>query len=119
MQVDIKKDDLEPIQHTSMLRAHIDISSMNKKQINIACEKFEAFGKEFLQDMNKEVMPKQIGIVPTLKTPCAQGTKTWAKYKMMVYQVRYLATYTHDQLEKIIAFLNNFPELEINIGIYN
>nr|6RM3_SU0 Chain SU0, uS10 [Vairimorpha necatrix] len=101
------------------MKVHIDISTTNKSAITLACEKFEAFAENFIESLEKEVLPKQVGLVPTLKTPCGQGTKTWAKYKIIVHQVRYVITSSHDQLEKVIQFLKNFPEININLGIYN
>lgn len=101
------------------MKVHIDLSTIKKNAISNACEKFEAFAGNFINDIKKETLPKQTGIVPTLKTPCGQGTKTWAKYKIIVHQVRYVITSSHDQLEKVIQFLKNFPDIDINMGIYN
>lgn len=119
MQVDIKKEELEPVQHTEFMKVHIDLASINKDQIKLACSKFEDFLKNSIDEFEKEDMPEQIALVPTLKTPCGQGKKTWAKYKLKLYQSRYIITSTHEQLEKMVTLLKEYPSIDVNLGIFD
>ncbi|KAF9764116.1 40S ribosomal protein S20 [Nosema granulosis] len=116
MEVEMKKQELEPIVNTETMRVTFDLTSTKKSQIETAVEKFEIFARDIVVDTNKVVLPNNVGTITTLKTPCGQGFKTWSRYKLVVHHRRFILTATHDQLEKIVQFLKTIPHVQITVG---
>lgn len=114
----MKKQELEPIVNTEIMRVTFDLTSTMKSQIEAAVEKFDLYIKDLVEESNKVILPNNVGTITTLKTPCGQGFKTWSRYKIVVYHRRFIISATHEQLEKIVQYLTNIPHVQINLGLF-
>lgn len=120
MDVELKKQEIDLADTMRLMRVSIDMASLKEDQINRVCQEFYSYGKTFLDRLAPaEVLPKEVGEITTLKTPCGQGKKTWSRYKIFVFLRKFCLEATHQQLEKIVQFLKNFSNVEIDLSIQN
>ncbi|KAH9410599.1 putative ribosomal protein S10p/S20e [Ordospora pajunii] len=116
----IKKQDIEVADQADAMTVNIDMASLEEKQIERVCREFYDYGKSFITNLQPAVvLPKKIKKITTLRNTSGQGTKTWSRYKMIVFLRKFQLDATHKQLERVVQFLKNFPHVEINLSIQN
>ncbi|AFM99334.1 ribosomal protein S10 [Encephalitozoon hellem ATCC 50504] len=120
MDAEMKKQDIDVASNMETMKVCIDMASLEEKRINKVCREFYEYGKTFIDNLQREVvLPKKIESITTLRNPSGQGTKKWSRYKMIVHLRNFYLEATHQQLEKVVQFLRNFPHVEINLSIQN
>lgn len=120
MDVEMKKQEIDVMSTMGSMKVCIDMASLEEKQVDKVCREFYEYGRTFIDGLQREtVVPKMVERITTLRNPSGQGTKKWSRYKMVVYLRNFQLEATHQQLEKVVQFLRNFPHVEINLSIQN
>lgn len=105
--------------HQESLEVSFQLASTSKPKLNNVCKNFTQFIKNKSLDFtNREKLPTQTASITTRKSPCGEGTNTWARYKLHVYATRFQIAVTHDMLAKCADFLKN-TDVEIILSIKN
>ena len=84
----------------------INLSSTNKKTINIAAKEFY----EFVSNLNEvidvpEIIKPAEAVFTTRKSPCGNGTATYKRHTLRVYQRRFNLKIHDINITKIADFL--------------
>lgn len=120
MDADQKKQEIDVGDTMRPMRVNINMASLEERHIERACQEFQRFGETLIPNFEPvKVLPKEVGEITTLRTPCGQGKKTWSRYKIFVFLRKFCMEATHQQLEKIVQFLRNFSNVEIDLSIQN
>lgn len=120
MDIESKKQEIDLADTMKPMKVSVDMASLKEDQIDNACNAFYEYGRTFIDGLKPvDVLPKQVGEITTLRTPCGQGRKTWSRYKIFVFQRKFYLEATHQQLEKTVQFLKNFSNIEIDLSIQN
>lgn len=85
----------------------IKLQSTNKKDIQDLCRDFYEFAKRD-HDLEKPIISEpSCCSITTRRSPCGQGTATFNRYKLFIYESCIDMTTTHAFLQNIANFMEN------------
>lgn len=114
-----KEFEISQLQQENLLEVAIKLASTNKQKLENVCRSFYNFAATKIQDMTEsERLETKTATITTRKSPCGEGTNTWARYKLHVYGRRFQFAVSHDILAKMADFLKN-SDVEIILSIKN
>ena len=92
-----------------MRKAKIKLASNNLKVIKDMIDQIVRVGKKTGTKINGPIpLPTKRLLVPTLKTPCGNGTNTWEKYTMKIHK-RLISLNAEERAMNLIMKLQ-FPD---------
>ncbi|KAG0434820.1 40S ribosomal protein S20 [Dictyocoela muelleri] len=101
-----KKIDFEE-QTEQKINLRIKMQSTKKNSIEQLCRDFYEFASQE-HELSNPVMKKPLDcVVTTRKSPCGQGTATFSKFKMFIYESYVDVVTTHSFLSRIASFMQN------------
>ncbi|EJW05240.1 hypothetical protein EDEG_00705 [Edhazardia aedis USNM 41457] len=116
---DDKPYDIEEFTPQAELQVMIKISSVNKTIIDNVCQDLNAFLKNTVSSaVSFKPQKTEIAKITTRKSPCGEGTNTWARYKLRVYVRVFEFSVNHEMLGNIADFLKH-SNVEIVLTIKN
>lgn len=94
-------------QTENKINLRIKMQSTKKHEIEQLCRDFYDFASKE-HEIAKPVMKKPLDcVVTTRKSPCGQGTATFSKFKMFIYESYIDIVTTHSYLAKIATFMQS------------
>lgn len=105
-----KKDEIATQIPGVLKNITITMCSTDKKTINRSGKEFYEFVGEF--DNSREmptILPVQEACLTTRKSPCGNGTATFSRYKLRVYQRLFKLSVYDKDITSIVEFLKNSP----------
>ncbi|KAM0688332.1 hypothetical protein COBT_000411 [Conglomerata obtusa] len=117
MNTDEKQFEVEHETSSNMLEVIIKLASNNKNKLETVCKNFYNYAASKVNNINDyEKMNKKTASITTRKSPCGEGTNTYARYKLHVYSRNFNFEVSQDILAKIADFLTG-TDVEIILTI--
>lgn len=86
----------------------ISISGTDRKAINRFSEEFHEFTMNFDSSAKKPIiLPTEEAVFTTRKSPCGNGTATFSKHTMRVYQRKFDMDVHDKNITQILEYLKN------------
>ncbi|KAL6121532.1 hypothetical protein NUSPORA_01536 [Nucleospora cyclopteri] len=105
-----KKEEIAQEKVGTMRHIVVNLSSTEKKIINVASKEFHSFLTEVCDNVElPEIVPMSEACFTSRKSPCGNGTATFSRIKLRVYQRKFTVAVYDDGFEKIAEFLKNSP----------
>lgn len=105
-----KKDDISIQNSGSIKNITISMFSADKKTINRVAKEFYEFAAEHDSRRELPIIPKvKEACLTTRKSPCGNGTATFSRYKLRVYERIFKLAVYDSGISSIIEFLKNSP----------
>lgn len=119
MQADDKEFEVAQLSQQEMIDVMFILASINKSKLENVCSSFYNFGVTKVSEMRPcEKLKTEIAAITTRKSPCGEGTNTWAKFKMHVHRRTFQLAVSHDILAKMADFLKS-ADVEVILKIKN
>ena len=111
-----KKEHIETTQE-KLVGVQIKFSSTKKEDVEKISTKLVGFLTANQIEFVKSTPPKKVGQIVTRKSPCGQGTCTFAKYKLKIFSSIYKYTTEHSNITRVAALLDGADsKVEISIS---
>lgn len=105
--------------HHELIDVIFILASIHKSKLEKVCQSFYNLGITKVPEMNNCVkLPTEIASLTTRKSPCGEGTNTWARFKMHVHRRTFQFAVTHEILAKMAEFLKT-TDVEVILKIKN
>ncbi|KAI5150077.1 hypothetical protein ENBRE01_1286 [Enteropsectra breve] len=107
--VEVEKKAEIPTMFTSAKKnVTIKLASKDKKDINRVAREFYEFVQSFDRSVEVPVIvPTEEACFTTRKSPCGNGTATFSRIKLRVYQRLFKISANDEELGSVIEFLKN------------
>ncbi|KAM0674256.1 hypothetical protein GVAV_002330 [Gurleya vavrai] len=116
MSSDDKNFEIEHTQPDSVFEVILKLASNNKNKLENVCKGFYTYATSKVTQMSDyEKIERKTASITTRKSPCGEGTNTWARYKLHVYSRTFKFAGSQDILAKIADFLTN-SDVEITLS---
>lgn len=102
---------------TNVIDVMIKLASTNKHRLESVCKEFYNFASANV-DIQMTKLPTATATITTRKSPCGEGTNTWARYKMHVCQRMFEVSVGQSLLAKMADFLKK-SNVEVTLSIKN
>ncbi|KAM0678992.1 hypothetical protein BDAP_000505 [Binucleata daphniae] len=117
MQTEDKSFEVEHKTDEQTIQVEIKLSSNNKSKLENICKNLYSYAQTKLMNISKyEKLNKKTATITTRKSPCGEGTNTWARYKLHVYWRSFDIEAGQSALAKVAEFLTN-SDVEITLTI--
>lgn len=117
MQSENKEFEVTQLTNQEMIDVMFFLASINKSKLENVCSSFYNFGLTKIPEMKKcEKLTTEITSITSRKSPCGEGTNTWARYKMHVHRRAFQLSVTHDILARMADFLKS-ADVEVILKI--
>ncbi|ORD93865.1 RS20 [Enterospora canceri] len=105
-----KKDEIAQEHIGEVRNITVNLSSPNKKSINLAAREFYEYVKELKENIDMpEIVPTAEAVFTTRKSPCGNGTATYTRHTMRVYQRKFIVSLHDSNITKVTDFLKSVP----------
>lgn len=105
------------IEDTNIINVIIKLASTNKARLETVCREFYTFASDS-HDVKMEKLPTATATITTRKSPCGEGTNTWARYKMHVSQRMFEVSVGQNMLARMADYLKK-SNVEVTLTIKN
>lgn len=108
--LDEKKDDLIVEDLGEVRNIVVNLSTTDKKDINESARSFYEYVKELKEEVSvPEIVPTDEAVFTCRKSPCGNGTATFVRHTMRVYQRKFVLKIHDKNITKITSFLKEIP----------
>jgi len=98
-------------------KARIKLSSTNHQKLMEVCEEIKRIAKTTgVRIAGPIPLPTKRLVIPVMRTPCGDGTKTWDKYEMRIHK-RIIDIDADERTMRQIMRIRVPPEVKIEIEL--